>query len=715
MQPDPEALPVPEVMQAAREHHLAGRLPEAERICQSLLQADPEQPDALNLLGVIANQAGDGERAVELIGRALRRQPANPNFLSNLGVAYYGLQRLEEALASYDKALALKPDHVAALTNRGNALQQLQRHDEAIDSYRAALALRPDHAASLNNLGNAHYRLGAALKDQGKLEQAVANFRRALSYRPEYAEAHNDLGVALKDQDKLEEAIASYRQALSLRPDLAEVHFNLGVALKAQGKREEAMASYDKALSLQPDFVEARWASAVSRIPIAYGPGDAPSDGRAEFGAALSELDAWFHADRVAEGFRAVGCQQPFHLAYQEENNRELLSRYGALCSRLMDDWLRRQDFGPAPAASSRMARVGIVSGHFYNHSVWHALLEGWMQKLDRSRIELHLFYSGTVHDDMTGAARRGATTFSHGIGGLRQWVEAIRAQALDVLVYPEIGMDAMTTKLASMRLAPVQLATWGHPQTTGLPSIDYFISAQGLEPDDGGEHYTERLIRLPNLGCCYPFAPVIAVEPDLGALAIDGALPLLICPGAPFKYTPRHDRVLIEIARKLGRCQFVFFEGHLKEQTDLLQRRLQSVFTQAGLSYDNFVVSIPWQPKQAFYGLMQRADAFLDTIGFSGFNTAMQGVEGGLPIVTREGKFMRGRLASGILKRMGLRELVASTDEDYVALAVRLARDPEYRLHMKARIRQSRSVLFNDLAPIRALEDFLLSVVGRP
>ncbi len=121
----------------------------------------------------------------------------------------------------------------------------------------------------------------------------------------------------------------------------------------------------------------------------------------------------------------------------------------------------------------------------------------------------------------------------------------------------------------------------------------------------------------------------------------------------------------------------------------------------------------IPWQQKPAFYELLRRADVFLDTIGFSGFNTALQAVECGLPIVTREGRFLRGRLASGILRRMGLPELVAQSEEAYVELAVRLARDAEYREHIRSRIVASRHVLFEDMAPIRALEDFLLTATG--
>jgi predicted O-linked N-acetylglucosamine transferase (SPINDLY family) len=703
----PSRHPVAQAMQAAREHHRAGRVSHAEDICRQLLRADPDNPDALNLLGVMAHQAGSNEIAAELIGKAARLDPSNPNFLNNLGEASRASGRWEEAVARYDEALAIKPDHVGALSNRGNALQQIGRNDEAIASYREAISLKPDFAEAHNNLG-------AALREQGRLEEAVESFRSALSFKPDYAEAHVNLGAALRDQGREAAAIASFRQALSLNPDFAEAQYGLGVLLKDQGRQEEAAARFREALSLKPGLVEARWALAMSKIPAVPDSGAATTGGRAEFGAALAELDGWFRGERVKEGFKAVGSHQPFYLAYQEDNNRDLLSRYGALCFRLMDDWLRRQGPGPAGTASPGIIRLAIVSSHFCDHSVWQALLKGWLQQLDRGRFQLHLFHLGAIQDDQTAFARRNATTFSHAKGALMQWVEAIRAQQPDVVIYPEIGMDPMTVKLASMRLAPVQLAAWGHPETTGLPSIDYYISAEGFEPDNAGAHYTESLVRLPHLGCSYPSAPVTPTEPDLHALAIDGTVPLLICPGVPYKYAPQYDRVLVDIARKLGRCQFVFFAYSAGKLSEVLQHRLRSVFTQAGLRYDDFVVSIPWQEKSAFYGLMRRADAYLDTIGFSGFNTAMQAVACGLPIVTREGRFMRGRLAGGILHRMGMSELVAPTEDAYVALAVRLARDAEYRQGVRERMRQSRSVLFDDPVPVRALEEFLTGASGR-
>jgi predicted O-linked N-acetylglucosamine transferase (SPINDLY family) len=263
------------------------------------------------------------------------------------------------------------------------------------------------------------------------------------------------------------------------------------------------------------------------------------------------------------------------------------------------------------------------------------------------------------------------------------------------------------------MRLAPVQAAAWGHPITTGLPTMDYFISADALEPPGAEAHYTERLLRLPGLGCSY--APLAAAPAGLAALGIREGAPVLLCPGTPFKYTPRHDAVLAAIALRLGECQFVFFApGNAPELVARLRTRMARRFAAAGLNVDAFAAFIPWQSRAGFYGLMAQADVLLDTMGFSGFNTAMQAIECGLPIAAYEGRFLRGRLASGVLRRMGLDELVATDDAGYVEIAVRLATDAAWWGEMRSRIEAARGALYNDREPVRALEKFFAEALAR-
>jgi tetratricopeptide (TPR) repeat protein/SAM-dependent methyltransferase len=210
--PAQQALTIPQYLELAVRHHKAGELPQAERIYQQVLQADPDQPVALHLLGVIAHQAGKNDIAVEFI----------------------------------TKALAVKPDYAEAHGNLGNMFKERGLLDRALESYHKALAIQP-------NLAEAHCNLGSTLKGLGRLREAVESYHKALAIKPDYAEAHNNLGIALKEMGKLHEAVSSYRQAIIIKPDMAEAHHNLGKAFRELGKQDEAFASQRRAVALDPE------------------------------------------------------------------------------------------------------------------------------------------------------------------------------------------------------------------------------------------------------------------------------------------------------------------------------------------------------------------------------------------------------------------------------------------------------------------------------
>jgi predicted O-linked N-acetylglucosamine transferase (SPINDLY family) len=299
-----------------------------------------------------------------------------------------------------------------------------------------------------------------------------------------------------------------------------------------------------------------------------------------------------------------------------------------------------------------------------------------------------------------------------HSVTGARSvvdWATVIRDRGVDALIFPEIGMNETTLGLAAMRLARRQFAAWGHPETSGLPTVDGYLSAEFFEPPEAEAHYTEPLQRLPNLGVhCRPYG-VPPAPVDLERLGIPGKGPLLLCPGVPFKYRPQDDVILVEIARRLGRCSFVFFQHEVAELSHKLQARITAAFQSAKLDPANHLVWIPWQPRDAFFGLLRQADVYLDTIGFSGFNTMMQAVECHLPCVTYQGRFMRGRLGSGILRRLGLSELVAIEKDQYIDLAVNLAANAGYRSGIREAIRRAEATVYADMEPVDALADLLL------
>ena len=226
----------------------------------------------------------------------------------------------------------------------------------------------------------------------------------------------------------------------------------------------------------------------------------------------------------------------------------------------------------PAPPAPGEPIRVGIVSSFYYSHSNWKIPIKGWMGQLDRSRFHVTGYHLGVIHDAQTDAAAGLCDTFVHRILDTEGWRRTILADAPHVLIYPGLLMDTSSLQLAAQRLAPVQCNSWGHPETSGLATLDYFLSSDLMEPPEAQAYYTEKLVRLPNLSIYYePVAgePVAVTREELG-----------LRPGATvfwsaqslYKYLPQYDDVFVRIARAAGNCQFVFlrhFGGAHVTRTD--------------------------------------------------------------------------------------------------------------------------------------------------
>ena len=537
--------------------HRAGRLAEATAIYKSVLAVQPDDFNALHLLGLVAFQDKKYQEAIQLIERALKSDSSAYTAFNNLGLAYRAAGNVAESGRSFSRAVELNDQYVDARYNLARLFLETDDAAAAAAEFRRIVEQRPDYA-------EAHHDLGVTLHAVKDWDGAVESYQRALALKPEFAEAHCHLATTLQVLGKTADALAAYQHGLMLNPNIAEAQVALGSMLQDQGFLEDALECFSTALALRPDYVEARWQYTMSQLALVYGSDDDQSDRRRAFAVALTELNTWFDDRRIADGHEAVGSQQPFFLAYIEQNNRALLSQYGDLCARLMDYWRESHGISVARPVKDERIRLGIVSGHVRDQSVWTAIVRGWCEHLDKREISLHIFYTGGAVDQETEFARTRSEFLTHGARSLHEWVDAIAEQRLDAIIFPEIGMDPVTVKLASLRLAPVQIAAWGHPETTGLPTMDYYLSAEAFEPEQAQDNYREKLVQLPNLGCAYRPLDVATMDLDLVQAGLDPDSPILICAGTPMKYAPWSDGVLARIAQQLGRCQFVFF-NHFK------------------------------------------------------------------------------------------------------------------------------------------------------
>jgi predicted O-linked N-acetylglucosamine transferase (SPINDLY family) len=287
-------------------------------------------------------------------------------------------------------------------------------------------------------------------------------------------------------------------------------------------------------------------------------------------------------------------------------------------------------------------------------------------------------------------------------------------AAAPHALIYPEVGIDPVAGRLAAQRLAPLQCVTWGHPQTTGMPTIDAFLSSELMEPPDGDQYYTERLVRLPDLGLCYSpetSRPSVLHRADLG---LDPAAPVFWSGQALFKYLPQYDAVFPRIAAAVGRCQFVFIAfAKSRAVTEAFRQRLWNAFAAAGLDAADHVVILPPMSQADYLGAAGLADVILDTVGWSGGKSTLDCLIWDPAIVTLPGRFMRGRHTAAILRRIGCEATIADSLDAYVAIAQRLALDPAWRTQVRQAVAAAKHRAFDSGAYIRALETFLTDAVS--
>jgi predicted O-linked N-acetylglucosamine transferase (SPINDLY family) len=362
----------------------------------------------------------------------------------------------------------------------------------------------------------------------------------------------------------------------------------------------------------------------------------------------------------------------------------------------------------PPPPAPGEKIRVGIVSSFFVNHSNWKMPIKGWLSQLDRSRFELFGYHLAIERDAETAAAEAMCDRFVHKPLDIAGWRREILADAPHVLIYPGILMDTISTQLAAQRLAPVQCNSWGHPETSGMASLDYYLSSDLMEPPEADVLYSEKLVRLPNLSVYYEpvdAAPVVMTREALG-LRADAVV--FWSGQSLFKYLPQHDDVFARIAKAVPNCQFIFIRHASTGVNEVFQARLERAFAAHRLMASDHCVFLSSMGQAEFIAAQGLCDIFLDSIDWSGCNSALESLPHNLPIVTMPGALMRGRHSAAILQMMGVTDTIAASIDDYVSMAVRLAHAPAERAALSARIAENKHKVYRDRACIAGLEQFL-------
>ena len=675
---------------------------------RSMLEHLAEEPAAARtpevqlLLAQACFQMQDGVAAERAVRNALASSPESAPAHALLGLVLADLDRLDESALHLARSLELRPGNVRNLTNLGAVQRRRGAIAEATRAFATAIAIDRDSAPAWRGLAQTHEAAGME-------DAALAAWRTWQRLQPEPAAARAAIGAALARMHRWDDAEAE----LAAIPDAEDADGSAAVRLAfirgERGDVDGARAACERAARRAPAALTPRFGQALMLPQIYDGSADLAA-WRDRFSAGLDALEAESSRWNAlpADAFWLLDWSN-FYLAYQGGNDLALQQRYASLVSALANSAAPR--FGAKPHAGSRSRgrlRVGFASSFFRRCTVG-AYFESWISGLDRSRFETFLFHFGNEVDQTTVALRASVDHAVHPEGRVDRVAAKIRDAQVDILIYPQLGMDGRDATLASLRLAPVQCVAWGHPVTTGSNAIDYYFSCAGMEAPGAAQHYSERLLLLPGLGTRY------AVPGCRRATRAEFGLPdaarLYACPQSLFKIHPDNDAMFAELLLADPAARLVFCAQPGEPSTAKFMARLRTALEARGVD----VRRVDWQPLRPdpeFRALLSVCDVMLDTLHWSGGNTSLDALAAGLPIVTCPGPFLRGRQSAAMLRTLGLERLIANTPAQAVALAIDVARNSAATI--RRTIAERSGALFGRDEPLSALETHLLQIAQR-
>ena len=708
--------------------HQQGRLKEAQAIYEALL-AEHGHPDVLHLLGVIAAQTGNHQRAADLIAKAIAINPGNAGYYSNRGNALLALKQYAAAIDCYDQAIKLQPDFADAYSNRGISLQMLGRFADALASYQQAISIRPDYA-------QAYFWCGVAQQQLRQLQAAVDSYGRAISIRPDYLEACYNRGTALQELKEWRAAIASYDQAIHIKPDYHEAYFNRGIAFKALGSLDAAVASYDAAIRIKPDYAEAinnrgNAQQELKQLDAAVASYDQAlrikSDyvdahfNRGKALHALSQLEA-----AIASYTTALKIKPDYDYLYglllntrmklcdwteYEGQLAELMARLGrgmksSSCFTVLtltdslvvqrksaEIWVSdkhpaSQVLGPIPKrVRAPKIRIGYYSADFHNHATT-ILMAGLLERHDRSCFDLIGFSFGPDRQDEM--RQRVSAAFDQFIDvrdkSDQEVAQLSRLLGIDIAVDLKGYTQDNRMGIFSYRAAPMQVSYLGYPGTVGAPYMDYLIADRTLVPEQSQVHYSEKIVYLPGSYQVNDrqrrISEHIFTKAEVG-LPEQGFV--FCCFNNNYKITPVMLDSWVRILNAVPGSVLWLFEDNVTASTNLRKEAAQR-----GLDPNRLVFATQMILSEHL-ARHRLADLFLDTLPYNAHTTASDALWAGLPVLTQAGESFAARVAASLLNAIGLPELIVEKQAEYESLAIKLALNPIKLNALKEKLQQNR------------------------
>jgi protein O-GlcNAc transferase len=647
--------------------HGAGDVAVAERYARKALEVDAQLPDAYNNLGQILVDTGQINAAIAAYRQAVTLQPDSAVFQYNLGAALHQHKKDRvEAERCYRQALALHQDFAPALANLGALMLDEERWSEARALLERAVVLSPGDPKTLNSLGLAQLRL----KDE---EGALSSFKKAIDLS-EYPAAYVNLGVLLEDRGDNDGAVEAYRHILSKHPDMRDVTVNLFKLFYRSNRYEEAYA-----LAITTPVLDSiRLGLRSMFVSVLQGVCDHARMAnewavtRNFFEIQLQKVASDAEHDDIivtADMLNIMLLPMNYGGSYPESQIYDYHTEWGRLTQMATKPG---DGAGPTPQSpDAGRIRLAYLSADFRHHPVGFFMRQ-IIAAHDHSKFEVFCYFLGEGGDDLTELFRRSADHFVE-VGKLKdpELAERIRADRIDVLIDLSSHTRDGRLHVLARRLAPVQIQFLGYPNTSGAGFVDYWITDPHAHAQDDVLH-TEKLLRLPESFLCFGSfeeRPLLTQTPAVanGYLTFGSFNNLR-------KLSAETVDLWASLLRAVPNSRLLLkdrlFEGKFARANVI------AAFSARGIGRERLRLEQPVNERTLHLDQYNKMDIALDPVPYNGTTTSCEALWMGVPLLTLVGQPHRQRVSYSLLKNIGVEDTIAWSEDDYVGIAMRLAKD---------------------------------------
>lgn len=709
-----------------------GQYNKAKEIFQGLMFT--ENSDVYHNLGLIEFMLGNSDEAIILINKAIKFQynkiyleslekihnASKNNYFNNQVSPVFNHNKINKSFElqvinlisknELDKAFNLVNDNKEVYGSSffykvmGVINHRLGKIDESIINFKLAFELEPNNVEILGNYG-------AALTDKGLYEESKKILYLGYKLSSKNKILLNNLIVyhlRKKEFDLAYKFCVEILEIDNFDPRIlaitAEVLYDLG-------EWKKSLKYHRKAIKSSNNNIIYRIRYALSLIPNVYLNSKESLIGRALYYKKMTEI----YSDILSEDYliddliMAISARMPYYIAYSTNNNIKLIEIYGNICIAIMEKFKLKNIIEKRlnNKIISKKVKLGIISSDIKYHSVWNAFLKGIVTFINKEKFDIYLYSINTERDNETLVAMNSTKFFFDGKKSLEEWINLIESHSLDIIFYPEIGMNPLINQIAAYKPAKKQVTSWGHPETSGLATMDFYLSTNFLETHLSHKNYVEKIVKLDGIGTCFLPPSLVAAKFNLLKFGIPEGSKILLCLGAANKFLPEYDYIY-ECLINNNDCHLIFMHD-TSGMSKILEKRLIARFINN--NNKNKIHFIPFLTREGFNGIMRLSTVLVDTVGFSGFNTAMQAIGNNLPVVTYPNQYMRSRNAYAINKLLKLDELIAQSKDEFISIIEKLLNNSDYLESIKNKISLNENILYNDRNAIDQIETFLLRI----